>query len=165
MTTRPKSAPRCAVIVGPYLSGKTTLLEAMLNGCGAVNRKGKVTDGNTVGDSAPEARARNMSVELNIATTEYLGDEWSFIDCPGSVELYQDALNAIQIADTAVVVVEPGHDKAMAATRIMKILDQQGTPYCIFINKMDHLEAKAAAEREEEKRLSREKMARQERAE
>ena len=142
MATKPKSAPRCAAIVGPYLSGKTTLLEAILNACGAVNRRGKVTDGNTVGDSAPEARARNMSVELNIATTEYLGDEWSFIDCPGSVELYQDALCAIQIADIAVVVVEPGHDKAMAATRIMKILDQQGTPYCIFINKMDHLEAK-----------------------
>jgi len=135
------SAPRCAAIVGSYLSGKTTLLESLLHSCGATNRKGSVPDGNTVGDSAPESRARQMSVEMNIATADYLGEEWTFIDCPGSVELQQEALGAAVVADTAIVVCEPGADKALAVTRLMKELDEMGTPYMIFINKMDSAEA------------------------
>ena len=49
---------RCAVLVGPYLSGKTTLFESVLFATGAIPRKGTVKDGNTVGDAAPESRAR-----------------------------------------------------------------------------------------------------------
>ena len=45
-----------------------------------------------------------MSVEMNIATADYLGEEWTFIDCPGSVELQQEALGAAVIADTAIVI-------------------------------------------------------------
>lgn len=141
MATKNPSAPRCAAIVGSYLSGKTTLLESILHTCGATNRKGSVTDGNTVGDSSPEARARQISVEMNIATTDYLDDEWTFIDCPGSVELQQEALGAAIVADTAIVVCEPGAEKALAVTRLMKELDEMGTPYMIFINKMDGAEA------------------------
>jgi elongation factor G len=57
--------------VGPYLSGKTSLLESILTHTGAVNRRGTIKEGNTVGDGTPEARARQMSTELNVATTEY----------------------------------------------------------------------------------------------
>jgi elongation factor G len=74
------SAPRCAALVGPYLSGKTSLLESILARAGAITRKGTIKEGNTVGDSAPEARERQMSTEPNLATTEYLGDTWTFID-------------------------------------------------------------------------------------
>ena len=52
------SAPRCVALVGPYLSGKTTLLEALLFASGTTSRRGSVRDGNSVGDHAPEARAR-----------------------------------------------------------------------------------------------------------
>ena len=44
------SAPRCVALVGPYLSGKTSLLEAMLFASGTTNRRGTAKDGNTVGD-------------------------------------------------------------------------------------------------------------------
>ena len=57
MTGR-SAGPRCAALVGPYLSGKTTLLEALLFASGAISRRGTIKDGNTVGDHAPEARAR-----------------------------------------------------------------------------------------------------------
>ena len=145
MAAKETSTPRCAAIVGPYLSGKTTLLESMLNACGALSRKGSVGDGNTVGDSSPESRNRGMSVEINIASAQYLGEDWTFIDCPGSIELAQEALNAIAIADIAVLVVEPGAQKAIAATRAMKELDRSGLPYIIFINKMDGVEARVKA--------------------
>jgi hypothetical protein len=49
--------------VGPYLSGKTTLLEAILFRTGAIPRQGKVSEGNTVADASPEARAQGMSVD------------------------------------------------------------------------------------------------------
>src|SRR5690554_1203858 len=92
---------RCVALVGPYLSGKTSLLESILYVTGAIPRKGMVKDGNTVGDASPEARARKMSVEITPAETSWLGDRWTFLDCPGSIEFAQDAMNACMIADIA----------------------------------------------------------------
>ena len=140
MASKTLSGPRCVAIVGPYLSGKTTLLESILHLCGTTNRKGSVTDGNTVGDSAPEARARNMSVEVNLATTEYLGEEWNFLDNPGSVELIGESYCSLSVADAAIVVCEPGADKVLAVTRLLLDLDEKGIPYTIFINKIDGTE-------------------------
>ncbi|MGL4525470.1 MAG: hypothetical protein ACRCUC_00685, partial [Aestuariivirga sp.] len=48
---------RCIALVGPYLSGKTTLLEAILFRTGAIPRQGRIAEKSTVGDAAPEARA------------------------------------------------------------------------------------------------------------
>ncbi len=69
MATKEPSGPRVAALVGPYLSGKTALLESILLTTGAIGRKGTNKDGYTVGDSAPEAKARNMSTELTVAST------------------------------------------------------------------------------------------------
>lgn len=138
------TGPRVAALVGPYLSGKTSLLEEILRQCEALHRKGTVKDGNMVGDAAPEARARQMSTEMNIASTSYLDDSWTFIDCPGSVDLLQDAHNGLLIADAAVVVCEPGRDRALTVAPILKFLDSHGIPHIIFVNKMDTTEASVA---------------------
>ena len=137
MTSATAHAPRCAVLVGPYTSGKTTLLEALLHHSGAIHRKGSISEGNTVGDSSAEARARQMTVEPNFASTEYLGEQWSFIDCPGSVELMQDAHNALMAADVAVIVAEPEPERAITLAPILKFLDDHQIPHLLFINKMD----------------------------
>lgn len=137
MIKKEPSAPRCVALVGPYLSGKTTLLESILVATGAVNRKGSVKEGNTVGDGSPEARARQMSSELSVATTEYLGDPWTFIDCPGSIELQQEALNALMVVDAAVIVCETGAEKALTVSPVLKFLGDNKIPHFIFINKMD----------------------------
>ena len=137
MTSTTAHAPRCAVLVGPYTSGKTTLLEALLHHCGATHRKGSISEGNTVGDSSAEARARQMTVEPNFASAEYLGEQWSFIDCPGSVELMQDAQTALMAADVAVIVAEPEPDRAITLAPIFKFLDDFQIPHLLFINKMD----------------------------
>ena len=129
---------RCAVLLGPYQSGKTSLFEALLHATGAIERKGTVLAGNTVGDSAEEARKRKITTELSVGHGTFLGDPWVFIDTPGSVEFSQEARNAAMIADIAVVVVDPEVQKAPAVAPILKFLDAFEIPRLIFINKIDN---------------------------
>jgi elongation factor G len=136
------AAPRCAALIGPYLSGKTSLLEALLSASGATTRRGSVRDGNSVGDHTPEARARQMSTELNVATASYLGDPWTILDCPGSVELVYEAQSAVLASDVAVVVVEPEVERALTISPLLRFLDQHKIPHMIFINKMDTANAR-----------------------
>ena len=131
------TGPRSVALVGPYTSGKTALLEAILFATGAVHRKGSAKEGNTVGDASPEARDRQMSTELNVATTTYLGDVLTFLDCPGSIEFWQDGANALMGADAAVVVCEPEADKAIMMMPVLRRLSDMGMPHFIFVNKMD----------------------------
>ncbi|HEX7005659.1 MAG TPA: elongation factor G [Alphaproteobacteria bacterium] len=137
MPAKTPSGPRCVALVGPYLSGKTTLLENMLFACGAITRKGNVKDGNTVGDAAKEARERHMSVEVSAASLEFMGEPWTVLDCPGSIEFMQEACNALTVADAAVVVCEPEASKAMTLAPLFKHLDDNNIPHFLFINKVD----------------------------
>ncbi|MBX9588182.1 MAG: elongation factor G [Hyphomonadaceae bacterium] len=132
---------RCIALVGPYLSGKTTLLEAILARTGAVTRQGKVTDRNTVGDGAAEARDHGMSVELNIADTAFLDDKFTFIDCPGSIEFQHEGALALTACDAAVVVCEPDPKRVPALQLILKQLEDRGIPRFLFLNKIDSFNA------------------------
>ena len=131
------TTPRCVALVGPYLSGKTTLLESLLHACGAVHRKGTVKDRTSVGDSSPEARSHQMSVETTAAHARFMNDPWVFVDCPGSVEFAMEARQALMVAEAAIVVVEPISDRALAVAPLLKFLDDRRIPHVLFINKMD----------------------------
>jgi elongation factor G len=140
---QPARSARCIALVGPYSSGKTTLLESILARTGAIGRQGTIADKNTVGDASDEARHHGMSVELNAATVDFLGDSFTFIDCPGSIEFQADAANALTACDAAVVVCEPDEKKVPALQLILKQLEDRGIPHFLFLNKIDKAEARA----------------------
>ena len=135
--TKGQTGPRTVALVGPYLSGKTSLLEALLAAGGTVHRKGTISAGNTVGDSAPEARAHEMSTELTVATTQFMDDTFVFLDCPGSIEFLQDTLNVLPVVDAAIVVCDPDENKTGLLKPVLKQLDDQGIPHLLFVNKID----------------------------
>jgi elongation factor G len=140
-----KTGTRCAALVGAHGSGKTTLFEALLHTAGATDRRGTAKDRTTVGDSAPEARARGISTELSVAACRFMDEDWALIDCPGSVELLSDTHAALMIADLAVVVCDPFPDRAIAVSPLLKFLDDRRIPHLIFINRMDAPEAQVRA--------------------
>src|SRR3954470_21462749 len=133
------SGPRCIALVGPFQSGKTTLLEAILARTGAIPRQG--TLGTTVGDASKEARHHQMSVELSVATTEFMGDSYTFVDCPGSIEFAHDMRAALPGVDAAVVVCEMDEKKVPQLQIILRELENQKIPHFLFLNKIDKASA------------------------
>ena len=133
---------RCIAIVGPYLSGKTTLLESILARSNVISRQGTIAAKNTVGDASEEARSHGMSVELNMAEVEFLGDRYTFVDCPGSLEFQHEAAAAITACDAAVVVCEADQKKIPALQLIMKQLEDRNIPRFLFLNKIDKIETR-----------------------
>ncbi|MGV3490100.1 MAG: elongation factor G [Devosia sp.] len=134
-----QAGPRCIALTGPFASGKTSLLEAILLRTGAVTRQGHARDGNMVGDASAEARANAMSVELNVAECEYMGDRYTFLDCPGSVEFQYESLPVLAGVDMAVVVAEADPKKVPALQLILRDLEARALPHLIFLNKIDKL--------------------------
>ena len=134
--------PRCIALVGPFQSGKTSLLEAILARTGAIQRQGTVDGGTTVGDASKEARHHKMSVELTVATTSFMDDSYTFIDCPGSVEFMHDMRAALPAIDAAVVVCEADERKMPQLQLIMRELEDLDIPRFLFLNKIDKAETK-----------------------
>src|SRR5258708_27007477 len=129
--------PRCIALVGPFQSGKTTLLEAILARTDAIQRQGAVEAGTTVGDGSKEARHHKMSVELTVATTTFMGDSYTFIDCPGSVEFIHDMRAALPAVDAAVVVCEADERKVAQLQLGLRELEDLKIPRFGVPNKIE----------------------------
>ncbi|MCT7374880.1 elongation factor G [Chelativorans salis] len=121
------TGPKCIAILGPLESGKTTLFEALLARTGAGTQAG----------NHGEAREHAMSVEATFATTSFMGESMTFVDCPGSVEFAQEAEPVLAAADVAVVVTEADDKKLPALQLILRRLDELGMPRMLFLNKID----------------------------
>lgn len=143
LSGRPGSgAHRVVALCGPYLSGKTSLLESLLFAMGAIGRRGSTRAGTSVGDGSAEARKRNMGTEINIASAEYLGDHWTFLDVPGSIEFQHDAFSALAVCDSAVIVCEPSPERVVALSPLVKYIEDHHVPHVFFINKIDSAEGR-----------------------
>ena len=131
-------------LVGPYTSGKTTLSESMLYVSGTIGRKGRVTDGNTVGDWSDEARARQSSVEVNTVSFTYRDRQVTVLDCPGSIEFFTETANALMGVDLAVIVCTPDVNRVWTMGRLFKFLAQHDIPHVLFANRMDETAVRVA---------------------
>src|SRR6202162_285647 len=129
--------PRCIALVGPFQSGKTTLLEALLARTNTIQRQGTVEAGTTVGDASKEARHHKMSVEVTVATANFMGDDYTFIDCPGSVEFVHEMRAALPAVDAAVVVCEADERKVSQLQLVLRELEDLKIPRFLFLNKID----------------------------
>jgi elongation factor G len=143
LSGRPGSgAHRVVALCGPYLSGKTSLLESLLFATGAIGRRGSTRAGTSVGDGSQEARRRNMGTEINIATAEYLGDHWTFLDVPGSIEFQHDSFAALAVCDAVVIVCEPSPERVVALSPLVKYIEDHHIPHIFFVNKIDSAEGR-----------------------
>jgi len=97
-----------------------------------------VSGGTSLGDFSAEARARQMSVELNVLSTQYLGEDFTFLDCPGSIEFLADTLHVLPAVDAAVVVCEPEPAKLQMLQPYLKALSDAKIPHYLFVNKIEH---------------------------
>ena len=124
--------PRTVALVGPYASGKTTLFEALMIAGGASLKRG-------------DPRSRRMGTDLRVGHCSYLGDPWSILDCPGSVEFAFETEAALTAADIAIVVCEPAPTKAATVGPLLKRLDDLSVPHILFVNKIDTLDGSLQA--------------------
>jgi elongation factor G len=123
--------PRLIALVGPFQSGKTKLFEQL------IVRAGAAREGTALGDLSPEARSHQMSVEANVGHADYLGDQLTFIDIPGSQEFAQEARHVLPFVDAAIVVCEADPRKVFALQLILRELEELKIPRFLFLNKID----------------------------
>jgi elongation factor G len=119
-------------LVGPYSSGKSTLFEALLDAAGAPVKR------------PADPRNRPMTTEIRIGHCNYLGDQWSVLDCPGSIEFAHQTCCALAMVDIAIVVCEPSPAKAATVAPLLKTLKDEGVPHIVFVNKIDTLDGSLA---------------------
>ncbi len=121
-------SPRSVALVGPYSSGKSTLFEALMEAAGASVKR------------PADPRNRPATTEVRLGHCNYLGDAWSVLDCPGSIEFAYETCCALAMVDLAVVVCEPAPARALTVAPLLKLLADQGVPHMLFINKIETLE-------------------------
>lgn len=140
--TKTGRGPRAVALCGPYLSGKTSLIESLLFAAGALPRKGSAREKNLTGDATAEARARQMTIDVNLAQAEWMGETFHFIDCPGSIEFQHETAGALMAADAAIVVSEPDPARVIALAPLLRLLEERHIPHLIFVNKMENSSAR-----------------------
>ena len=128
---------RNVALVGHAGTGKTTLAEALLFEAGAVNRRGRVEDGNTVCDFDAEEQSRRLSLSLSIAPFLWKGHKINLIDTPGYADFVGDVGAALRVVDLAVFVLSAVEGVEVQTEVIWKMAAELGVPRMIFVNKLD----------------------------
>jgi elongation factor G len=132
---------RNVVLLGHSGCGKTSLAEAMLFNSGAINRLGRVEDGNTTSDYDEEEINRTMSLNLAVIPCEWEGHKINVLDAPGYTDFQGEMINGIHVADTVVLVMDGSAGIEVGTQLTWQMAVENNKPTAIFINKMDRSNA------------------------
>ncbi len=128
---------RNIALLGHSGSGKTSLAEAMLFNTGAINRLGKVEEGNTVTDFDDEEIRRTISINSAVAPVEWKDHKINVIDAPGYLDFVGEVISSLSAADVAVLVLDGASGVEVGTMLAWKRAEEMGKPRAVFINKMD----------------------------
>ena len=128
---------RSVVTIGHGGSGKTSLAEAVIFNAGAINRLGRVEEGNTVMDFLPEEMSRNNSTSLAAANFDWKGTQFNMVDTPGYQDFIADALFALSVCEGALLVASAVSGVRVQTEKLWRKARENGIPAVAFINMMD----------------------------
>ncbi|MCC8171257.1 MAG: elongation factor G [Parabacteroides sp.] len=124
-------------ILGSSGSGKTTLAEAMLYEGGIIKRRGTVEGKNTVSDYFPVEKEYGYSVFSTVFSVEWLGRKLNFIDCPGSDDFVGGAVSALNVTDTALMVLNAQYGVEVGTINQLRYAEKFKKPVIFIVNQLD----------------------------
>jgi len=128
-------------ILGSSGSGKTTLAEAMLFESGVIKRRGNIKSGNTVSDYFPVEKEYGYSVFSSIISVEWMNRKLNFIDCPGSDDFIGNVVTALNVTDTALMVINAQYGMEVATINQLRYTQRLNKPVIFIVNQLDHEKA------------------------
>ena len=128
---------RNVALVAHHGVGKTSLAEAMLFAAKATTRLGRIADGNTLLDYAPDEIQRQITISLGLAQFEWSGHKVNLLDTPGFPDFVGDVYSALAAADSAILVLRANAGAEVGTEVVWEILKQQKTPTLMVVNMMD----------------------------
>ena len=128
---------RNIALVGHGSEGKTTLAEAMLFNAGAIDRMGRVEDGSTVTDFDTEEIKRKISISAAFAPVEWHNCKLNIIDAPGYFDFVGEQLQALRLADSALIVIGAVSGLTVGAEKAYELCEECAKPRAFFINQID----------------------------
>jgi elongation factor G len=137
MAHRAPDRIRNVALIGHRGSGKTSLAEAILFEAGKTNRLGSVVDGTTVCDYEDDEHERQMSIDAAVASIDFHDRKINLIDTPGDPSFVADALAAMRVVDSAVVVVNAVTGVEVHTERLWKRAADEGLSRLLFVNMLD----------------------------
>lgn len=128
---------RNILVAGHAGCGKTTLIEGLLYTTGALERMGRVEDGNTVSDFDPEEEKRRASLNLSVVPVEYQGTKLNFLDAPGLFDFELGQYEGIRAAGSVLITVSARSGVTVGAEKAYKLAEKYNRSKVIFVSKMD----------------------------
>ena len=113
------------------------MTEALAFNAGAVDRMGKIDEGNTLSDFDPEEKRRKFSISSSIIPLEFGGHKINLIDVPGYFDFIGDAYAALRVADAVIIVVDALSGVQVGTEKAIELLEKANVPAFIVVNKMD----------------------------
>ena len=124
-------------LLGNDGAGKTTLTEAMLYEAGIIKRRGRVSLHTTVSDYFPVEHEYGYSVFSTVCHVEWNGKKINFIDCPGSDDFAGAALTALNVTDTAILLIKGAAGVEVGTQNHFRYTEKLGKPVIFLINQLD----------------------------